>query len=183
MRELAPACPPNDARVEHDDRQALGGGVHRRGEPRGPRPDDRDVVRAVGMIDARHAEDPSQVGLGRILEDRSVGADDERQGRVTCRVVLEQGRGLVIAGGIDHPMGSGIASQEALETDQVGMDGRADQDGTPPPVSIKPARRRRSARMIRSPISASAINTVRRRSAGTRSTSLSQVARASTRRG
>ena len=65
MREL-PAWPPND-RLEHDHRQPLGGGVYRRGEAGRARADDRDVVRAVGMIDADHAEGARQIDLGGFL--------------------------------------------------------------------------------------------------------------------
>ena len=115
--------------VEHDHGQPFGGGVDGRRKPGRPRPDDRDVVGAVGMVEAPHAECPRQVGLGRILEKRAVGADDEGYVRLACLVVLEQHCGLVIRGGIEHPMGTGIARQEALEADEVGMDGRADQHG------------------------------------------------------
>jgi hypothetical protein len=127
-----PRLAPERPALEHDHREPLGGGVDRRGEAGRARADDRDVVRAVGMIDADHAEGARQIDLGGIPEHRAVGADDDRQIGVIRRVVLEQGRRLPIGGRINHAIWAGIAGEESLQAHEVRMNGRPNQDRTAP---------------------------------------------------
>src|SRR5262249_55485767 len=116
--------------VEHDHRQAFGGGVHRGGESSRSRADDCDIVRAVGTIDAHHAEGASQLDFRGILEHRSARADDDWQVSVSRCVMLKEGRRLLIRGGINHPIRTGIPGEKALQANQVRMYSGADQNGT-----------------------------------------------------
>ena len=123
-----PRLAPEGPRVENDHREPFRGGVYRRGQPGRPRAHDRHIVRALGIIDADHAERAREVPLGGILEHGSVRADDDRQIGVVRRVVLQQRRGLPIGGGIDYPVRPGIPGQKALQANQVRVGRRTDED-------------------------------------------------------
>ena len=74
---------------------------------------------------------------------------------------LDEGSRLSIGFGVEPLMRMSVARKKVLESQHVAVVRRPMITGPPPPVSINPTRRRMSARMMRSPSSASAMSSER----------------------
>ena len=70
---------PHRPLVEDDHRQSLGRRIHRSSQACGTGTDDCDVVDGGRIEDRRHSEAGCDIGIRRLLQDRAIGADDQRQ--------------------------------------------------------------------------------------------------------
>ena len=90
-------------------------------KPRGTRAHDDHVVDAVAAAAPEHAEALAELVVGRVVEDRAVGARDDRQFALGPLGVEADDAllGLRVARGIEHLVGIAGAPQEVGEADDV----------------------------------------------------------------
>jgi hypothetical protein len=67
------------ARIQHQHRQPFGRRVHRRCQPRRPGADNGHIVDAFGVELGRHAQAGGQIHLAGSAQERTVGAEHDRQ--------------------------------------------------------------------------------------------------------
>jgi hypothetical protein len=86
--------------VEHQHRQALGGGVDRGGQAGRPGADHGHVDRPVGVELADHADAAGQLGVGRMAQQLAAGTQHDRQLGLVDREPLDQHPGAVDGVGV-----------------------------------------------------------------------------------
>ena len=155
------------AAVEHDHRESFRRRVHRRREPGRSRADDRDVVDMRGIEIWQQAEAASRAWFSRV---RAAPCRPGRSRAASRPVDAEMRSSSAIASGsvarVDHGMRIAVAAQKALQRHEPpSSDCRAGRPARCPSRSAT-TRRRISARMMRSPSSASATSSARSRSGG-----------------
>ena len=172
MRADAPAWPPKARQSSTITDSPSDARVDRRGEPGRAGADDRDVVDLV-RVDrpTRPMQRASSLSLG-LRSSCAVRAEHDRQLRRCRRGSARQRPRAGVAVGIETLVRMAVAVEEALPAAaRRRRPARPMMTGPPAPVSSSPTRRRISARMMRSPSSASATSTSRSRSDGMTSAS------------
>ena len=151
------------AAVEHHDRQALRGGIDRGGEPGRPGADDGDVVELV-VLGARRPCRGTRASsvVARVAQHRAVRADDQRQSPARRAYCSSSAAASASSAGSSDVMRMAVArAGSSAAAARRATAGAPISTGPPAPASISATRRRISARMIRSPSSASAMISAR----------------------
>ena len=107
-----PGLASRNRRLQDLGGEALGGGVHGRGQPRRPGPDDQDVA-AAGRRAGPHAEGRGELGVGRVDQDQAAAEQHHRQAAAVLAGVLQQtpavGRVVGVEAVGDADPGQGVA--------------------------------------------------------------------------
>ncbi len=115
------------ARIQHDHRQPLRGRVNCRCEACRACADHRYVVNRPNLRAANQTQRARQVGLARIAQDVSVGANRKRQILRLRGIAREHVCGKLVGGGVQHQTRKGNARKKALQSNGVSRRCRADQ--------------------------------------------------------
>ena len=114
IRALSPYLSAEGARVEDDDRETFGGGIDRGREAGGSGADNRDVS-LIPFVDRHHSERACHFGLARILQDRALRTNCQRQVSGVWGILLDKLPCAIILFRVEQLMRIRIAGQEALQ--------------------------------------------------------------------
>ncbi len=165
--------------IDQDDTEAFGRGIHSGAQSGWARADDRHIVQLQRVELADHAETARELILAGIAQQLAVGAKNDRQLLLLDVKAVEQRPRLGVDVGTKDCVGMAVAVQEVGESRMTSaFISATDDDRAAGAVSISLTRRRMSARMMRSPRSASSTSRSRRRCGRmtTASTALSALA-------
>jgi hypothetical protein len=115
------------ALVEHEHREALGGGVDRGGEAGRARPDHGHVVHRLRIEVGGDAKAHTGLGVGRPLQHRPVRADHQRQVLRLDTEALHDGAAALVGRSIQYGVGIAVAGEKTLQPHEVRRARSADQ--------------------------------------------------------
>ena len=117
------------ALVEHDDREALGGGIDRGREAGRAGPDHGHVVHDLRVEVGRDAQARAGLGVGGPLQDRPVGTDHQRQFLRPDAETLRHGAAFLVSQSVQHRAGIAVAGQKTLQAHEIRRFRPAEEDG------------------------------------------------------
>ena len=121
--------PTERARIQHQHRQAFGRGIHCRRQAGRASADHGHVEDPIRIELRRHAEARGKIDVGRVLQQRAVRAQHDRQLIVVYAKPLDEGLTIATVGHVEQRIRMAVTGEKTLQSHQRGLTRPTSQQG------------------------------------------------------